>query len=171
MAKRLRSEVLSPKAFFQILKVCFSAISALKQFLTQSQKPAIHFIQTSEAAFAELPHILAGHAPPEVSSPNNIGTHKYDKQPRAVIIGRGYSHEESEKIRTSCAGIAKEPVAWLIGDPSSPVVLPSLPADGRPLGPEYALKAAVLAKEALVKWLAGDASDGGGNVKDQVVFY
>lgn len=71
-------------------------------------------------------------------------------------------------MRASCAGVAKEPVAWLVSDPS--VGPPPLPVNGALPGPEYALKAAVLARGVLAKWLAGDASDGG-EVKDQVLFY
>ncbi|KAH7635973.1 hypothetical protein B0T09DRAFT_330155 [Sordaria sp. MPI-SDFR-AT-0083] len=131
---------------------------------------AIHFVQSLEAALAELPHIFAGHAPPEaeVSLPNNVGTHQYERQPRAVIIGRAFLVEEAEQMRAKCAGIAKEPVAWLVSDPS--VGPPPLPVDGALPGPEYALRAAVLAREVLAKWLARDASNGG-NVRDQILFY
>lgn len=97
-----------------------------------------------------------------------MGTHKYERQSRAVIIGRAFLVEEVEEMRASCAGIAKEPVAWLLNDPS--VGPPPLPVDGALPGPEYALKAAVLAREVLAQWLGGDASDGG-KVKDQVLFY
>ncbi|KAK3392581.1 hypothetical protein B0T20DRAFT_59856 [Sordaria brevicollis] len=140
---------------------------AVAEFL-QPDIEAIHFIQSLEAACAELPHIFACHAPPEVSLPNIVGTHKYERQPRAVIIGRAFSVDEAEQMRASCVGIAKEPVAWLVSDPS--VGPPPLPVDGALPGPEYALRAAVLARSVLAKWLAGDAGDGG-KVKDQVLFY
>lgn len=137
---------------------------------TRTQQTAIHFVQSLEAALAELPHIFAGHAPPEaeVSLPNNVGTHQYERQPRAVIIGRAFLVEEAEQMRAKCAGIAKEPVAWLVSDPS--VGPPPLPVDGALPGPEYALRAAVLAREVLAKWLARDASNGG-KVRDQILFY
>lgn len=67
--------------------------------------------------------------------------------------------EEAEEMRASCAGIAKEPVAWLVSDPS--VGSPPLPVDGAIPGPEYSLKATALARGLLAKWLAGNASDGG----------
>ena len=70
-------------------------------------------------------------------------------------------------MRARCAGIAKEPVAWLASDPS--VGLSPFPVDGSMPGPEYALRAAVLAREVLGKWLAGE--HGGDGDQDQVLFY
>ncbi|EGO56828.1 hypothetical protein NEUTE1DRAFT_44669, partial [Neurospora tetrasperma FGSC 2508] len=115
----------------------------------------IHFIQFLEAACDKLPHV----APPEVSLPNNVGTHKYERQPRVVMFCRAFLVEEAAEMRASRAGIAKEPVAWLVSDPS--VGSPPLPVDGALPGPESSLKAMALARGLLAEWLAGDASDGG----------
>ena len=67
-------------------------------------------------------------------------------------------------MRASCAGVTKgHPVAWLVSEPAVQGPLPPSPGQFE----EYALRAAVLAREVLRKWLAGDS----GEVKDQLLFY
>ncbi|BAE66597.1 hypothetical protein BDV35DRAFT_145358 [Aspergillus flavus] len=77
----------------------------------------IHFILSYEAAEAELPHLLAGRDP-QSRSPNQIGTHDYSRPPRAVIFGRGYGPQQVEELKKKFAGVAKEPVAWVRGNPA-----------------------------------------------------
>ncbi|PYH52360.1 uncharacterized protein BO96DRAFT_469387 [Aspergillus niger CBS 101883] len=89
----------------------------------------IHFILSYEAAEAELPHLLAGRDP-QSRSPNEIGTHDYSQPPRAVIFGRGYEPQQVEELKKKFAGVPKEPVAWVRGNPAD------LPAGAA--GPDYA---------------------------------
>ena len=76
---------------------------------------------------------------------------------RAVILGRGFEPAQVEEIRKTCAGVAKEPVAWVVGDPAN--------TPKGPPGPGYAEIAAKEVKAALAGW-----RDEGG-VKDGVILY
>ncbi|GIC88901.1 uncharacterized protein Aud_005303 [Aspergillus udagawae] len=116
----------------------------------------IHFIQSYEAAEAELPHLLAGRDP-QSQNPNDIGTHDYSRPPRAVIFGRGYEPQQVEELKKKMAGIAKEPVAWVRGNPADAPV-------GVPL-PDYAQKVAVDMKRLLGKW-----RDAGGKDEEILVY-
>ncbi|KAL4897142.1 hypothetical protein BDV59DRAFT_85221 [Aspergillus ambiguus] len=116
----------------------------------------IHFIQSVDAAIAELPHLLAGRDP-QAASPNDVGTHDYSQPARAVIFGRGYQRSEVEEIRRRCAGSASQPIAWVIGDPANaPTGLPP---------PGYAQKTGQTIKDTLDRWRA----DGG--VREEIYVY
>ncbi|KAJ6028517.1 hypothetical protein N7540_004093 [Penicillium herquei] len=118
----------------------------------------IHFIQTNEAAIAEIPHLLSGQDPN--SQDNGIGTHNYTRPARAVIFGRGYDQTDIDAFRAACEGITKEPVAWVIGDPAK------APAPGAPPpGPGYSGVVAKMVKEAVLGWV------GDGAAKDEVILY
>ncbi|EAL84206.1 hypothetical protein KXW98_005273 [Aspergillus fumigatus] len=110
----------------------------------------IHFIQSVEAAEAELPHLLAGRDPQSRYS-NELGTHDYSRPPRAVIFGRGYEPQQVEELKEKFAGVAKEPVAWVRGNPAD------VPAGGP--GPDYAQKVAADMKQVLKKWRDAGAKD------------
>lgn len=110
----------------------------------------IHFIQSFEAAKAELPVLLAGRDP-QVSEANDVGTHNYSQPPRAVLVGRAFEEDQVEELRKACSGAARAPVAWLLGDPAK---LPTGPP-----GPEYAVEVANDCKNVLTKW----KEDGGVN--------
>lgn len=118
----------------------------------------IHFLQegTFEEAKSELGEALAGREP-RTSSPNDVGTHNYSRPPRAVIFGRAFSLEQIQEVRESFGSIAKEPVAWVVGDPAK--------ALSGPPGPGYAKTAADLVKSVLGKW-----KDEGG-VKDEIILW
>ncbi|GIJ90289.1 hypothetical protein Asppvi_009243 [Aspergillus pseudoviridinutans] len=109
----------------------------------------IHFIQSYEAAEAELPHLLVGRDP-QSQNPNDIGTHDYSRPPRAVLFGRGYEPQQVEELKKKFAGIAKEPVAWVRGNPADVPVAPV---------PDYAQKVAVDMKTVLGKWRDAGAKD------------
>ncbi|GAQ03894.1 hypothetical protein ALT_1215 [Aspergillus lentulus] len=110
----------------------------------------IHFIQSDEAAEAELPHLLAGRDP-QSQNPNEVGTHDYSRPPRAVIFGRGYEPHQVEELQKRFAGVAKEPVAWVRGNPAD------VPAGGP--GPDYTQKVAADMKKVLSKWRDAGAKD------------
>ncbi|KAJ5634463.1 hypothetical protein N7528_002305 [Penicillium herquei] len=118
----------------------------------------IHFIQTNEAAIAEIPQLLNGQDPN--SQDNDLGTHNYTRPARAVIFGRGYDRADIDAFRADCEGITKEPVAWIVGDPAK------APAPGAPPpGPGYAGVVANLVKEAILGWIAEGA------IEDEVIMY
>jgi hypothetical protein len=110
----------------------------------------IHFIQTVEAAEAELPHILAGREP-QCQDPNDVGTHDYSRPPRAIIFGRGFAPEQVEGLFEKFKGCATEPVAWLRGDPKDAPVGPP--------GPGYAQEVVVDMKKVLDKWREAGAKE------------
>ncbi|KAJ5727308.1 hypothetical protein N7493_005128 [Penicillium malachiteum] len=112
----------------------------------------IHFIQTNEAAIAEIPQLLSGQDPN--TQDNGVGTHNYTRPARAVIFGRGYDQSDIDAFRAACEGITKEPVAWIPPAPGAP-----------PPGPGYSGVVANLVKEALLGWIAG------GSVRDEVILY
>lgn len=116
----------------------------------------IHFILSYEAAEAELPHVLAGRDP-QSRSPNEIGTHDYSRPPRAVIFGRGYGPQQVEELKKKFAGVAKEPVAWVRGNPAD------LPAGAA--GPDYVQNIAADMKKVLREW-----RDGGGKDEEVLVY-
>ncbi|RHZ56293.1 uncharacterized protein CDV56_108093 [Aspergillus thermomutatus] len=111
----------------------------ISQFLLPEYE-VIHFLQSYEAAEAELPHLLAGRDP-QSQNPNDVGTHDYSRSPRAVIFGRGFESEQVEELKKKVAGIAKEPVAWVAGNPAD---FPTGPP-----GPDYPQKAAADIKKVL----------------------
>lgn len=119
----------------------------------------IHFIQTSEAAQAELPELLAGRDPKPTHT-NDVGTHEYSKPARAVIFGRGFSLDEIQSLQKACAGSNKDSVAWIVGDPAK-APGPNTP----PPGPGYAQVAANSVKGVLAKWVQEGA------FKDGIIFY
>jgi hypothetical protein len=118
----------------------------------------IHFIQSFEAAKAELPLLLAGREP-QVSEVNDddVGTHNYSQPPRAVLLGRAFEEEQVEELRKACSGVALAPVAWLLGDPAK---VPTAPP-----GPDYAVTVANDCKGALAKW----KEEGG--VSDDIILF
>jgi len=116
----------------------------------------VHFIQNYEAAQAEVLHVLAGRDPQSPTT-NDVGTHDYTKSVRVVVLGRGFEPAQVEEIKKTCAGVAKEPVAWVVGDPVN--------APTGPPGPGYAENAAREVKNALAKW----REEGG--AKDEVILY
>ncbi|KAF3402478.1 hypothetical protein DPV78_004849 [Talaromyces pinophilus] len=126
--------------------VACGKIPAMGKSISQHMLPeyeVIHFILSYEAAEAELPHLLAGRDP-QSQSPNEIGTHDYSRPPRAIIFGRGYEPQQVEKLKKKFYGVAKEPVAWVRGNPAD------LPAGAA--GPDYAQNIAADMKKMLKKW-------------------
>ncbi|KAK9489073.1 hypothetical protein V1508DRAFT_429182 [Lipomyces doorenjongii] len=126
--------------------VACGKIPAMGKSISQHMLPeyeVIHFILSYEAAEAELPHLLAGRDP-QSRSPNEIGTHDYSRPPRAVIFGRGYEPQQVEELKKKFDGVAKEPVAWVRGNPAD------LPAGAA--GHDYAQNIAADMKKMLKKW-------------------
>ena len=126
---------------------------------TLANLPVIHFIQSVEAALAELPHLLAGRDP-QSSNDNDVGSRDYSRPARAVILGRGYSPADVELMRGACEGVNKGPVAWVVGDPAK------APAPGAPPPPPgYAKIAAGQTKDVVLGWIESGASE------DEVILY
>ncbi|KAJ6092647.1 hypothetical protein N7486_007936 [Penicillium sp. IBT 16267x] len=76
----------------------------------------VHTIQGLEAAKQEIPHLLAGNDP-QSAHIDNIGTHNY-RPVRAIILGAISGVKDFKAIhelRNSLAGIAPEPVIWIVG--------------------------------------------------------
>ncbi|KAL5357691.1 hypothetical protein BJX96DRAFT_172763 [Aspergillus floccosus] len=108
----------------------------------------IHFIQTVDAAKADLPRLLSGQHP-QAPAPDSVATNDYSQPPRVVIFGRGYGPHEVEDIRRACAGRNTLPVAWVVGDPAkAPTSMP---------GPGYPAQVAESVKAVLDGWRAGGA--------------
>jgi hypothetical protein len=71
----------------------------------------IHSFQALEAAKQEIPNLLAGK---HLKSPDiNIGG-KDTRPIRGVIFGPGFVLEEFMRLREIRAGIAPEPVIWIV---------------------------------------------------------
>jgi hypothetical protein len=68
-----------------------------------------------------------------------------------VIFGRGFEAKQVEEIKKKFAGVAKEPVAWVRGNPAD------VPAVGP--GPDYTQKVAADMKKVLNKWRDAGAKD------------
>ncbi|KAJ5548241.1 hypothetical protein N7513_005475 [Penicillium frequentans] len=119
----------------------------------------IHFIQSNDAALAEIPHLLAGRDP-QSPHDNGVGSGNYSQPARAVICGHGYSVSDVENFRAACEGVNQEPVVWVLSDPAKQRAPDaSLPGEG------YAKVAAQLAKDIIMKWKE-DGAD-----KDEVIFF
>ncbi|KAI5924567.1 hypothetical protein F4810DRAFT_664210 [Camillea tinctor] len=120
----------------------------------------IRFIQSFEAAKAELPYLLAGSKPPESteSATNDVGTHNYGRPARAVLFGRAFSQEQAEALKESTRGSAKDPVAWIVGDQKKKPA-----GDGPP--PGYANIAIKTLRGVLDQWRDEGA------VKDDIILY
>ncbi|GIC93046.1 uncharacterized protein Aud_009525 [Aspergillus udagawae] len=86
-----------------------------------------------------------------MKSPNEIRTYDYSRPPRAVIFGRGYEPQQVEELKKKFAGVAKEPVAWVRGNPAD------LPAGAA--GPDYAQNIAADMKKVLNKWRDVEGKD------------
>ncbi|KAJ5216061.1 uncharacterized protein N7498_002468 [Penicillium cinerascens] len=123
--------------------------------LLQPDYEVVHFIQSNEAALAEIPHLLAGRDP-QSSDDNGVGTHEYGRPVRAVIFGRGYSLEDVQKFHKASAGSNEEPVVWIAGDPAKK---PDL--NGPQTGLGYAQAAADGVKAVLEKWKEEGATKDG----------
>ncbi|KAL2796959.1 hypothetical protein BJX66DRAFT_298504 [Aspergillus keveii] len=122
--------------------------------VSESLRPeyeVIYFIQTAEVAKSELPKLLAGQEP--IPATNDVGTGNFTQPPRVLMFGRGYTPEFVQELKNSLAGIAQQPVAWIVGDPAK--------APTGPPGPGYIEEVAKDAKAAVEKWaeegLAEDA--------------
>ncbi|KAL3457263.1 hypothetical protein BJX64DRAFT_269253 [Aspergillus heterothallicus] len=126
----------------------------VSQFL-RPQYEVIYFIQTPERARSELPKLLAGKEP--APTDNNIGTNNFAQPPRVLMFGRGYTIDFVEELRKSLAGVSKEPVAWIVGDPAK--------APTGPPGPGYIEQVANAAKAAVSSW-----AEAGGKEEAFVVY-
>ncbi|KAJ5646775.1 hypothetical protein N7490_003147 [Penicillium lividum] len=116
----------------------------------------VHFIQTNDAALAEIPHLLAGRDPKSPHD-NGVGSGNYSQPARAVIFGRGYSESEVETFRAVCRGVNRDPVLWVVGDPSK--------RQPGPPPPGYAKIAAQNTKDVVMKWKEDGAN------KEEVILY
>ncbi|KAF2009063.1 hypothetical protein BU24DRAFT_415415 [Aaosphaeria arxii CBS 175.79] len=128
-------------------------IPAMGKSISQHLRPeyeVTHFILSYEAAEAELPHLLAGRNP-QSQTPNEIGTNNYSRPPRAVVFGRGYDPHQVEELKKKFASVAKEPVAWVRGNPGD------LPVGA--VGPDYAQLIVADMKKVLNKWRDGGEKD------------
>ncbi|KAL3480547.1 hypothetical protein BJX99DRAFT_254537 [Aspergillus californicus] len=114
----------------------------VSQFL-RPEYEVIHFITSDEAAYAELPRLLAGQDP-QAANPNDIGTRNYTEPPRVLIFGRGYTPELVKEFQKACAESIKQPVAWVVGDPAK---MPTAPP-----GPGYAEVVTNKVKGVLETW-------------------
>ncbi|KAJ5667227.1 hypothetical protein N7507_003091 [Penicillium longicatenatum] len=71
----------------------------------------IHSIQALETAKQKIPNLLAGKNP---KSPDINISGKDNRTIRGVIFGPGFVLEEVMRLREKCAGIAPEPVIWIV---------------------------------------------------------
>ncbi|KAI1422700.1 hypothetical protein F5Y12DRAFT_799302 [Xylaria sp. FL1777] len=74
----------------------------------------VRFIQTFEAAKADLPHILRGAAPPDAPT-NTVGSGDYARPVRAVLLGRGFTQQQAEALYALYGDVAAESVLWAAG--------------------------------------------------------
>jgi hypothetical protein len=118
----------------------------------------IHFIQSLEAAQAEIPHLLAGNDPISKHT-NDVGTKDYSRPVRAIIFGRGFDLEDIEALREKVAGTSPEAVIWIAGDPSRK------PPPGAVPPPNYPQLVAGVARKLLGGWVEAGAN------KDEVILY
>ncbi|KAI8948683.1 hypothetical protein F4801DRAFT_556188 [Xylaria longipes] len=129
------------------------------QGVTASLQPdieVIHFINSFEYAKENLPDLLAGRGPKSPST-NQIGTHDYTKQPRAVIFGRAFDPADVKELNQLCRGTGSVPVAWIAGDPA--VKPPAHPDQA------YAKKGAENVKRAFMEW------EKAGTGSEDIVYY
>ncbi|KAJ5993739.1 hypothetical protein N7451_009463 [Penicillium sp. IBT 35674x] len=118
----------------------------------------IHFVQTNDAALAEIPHLLAGRVP-QTPHDNGVGSGNYSQPARAVIFGHGYSVSDVETVRAACEDVNQESVVWLV-DPAK-----QRAPDASPPGDGYAKVAAQVTKDIIMKWKK-DGAD-----KDEVILF
>ncbi|KAI1186004.1 hypothetical protein F5B17DRAFT_405790 [Nemania serpens] len=71
------------------------------------------FVQTFEAAKADLPHLLRGSEPPTAPT-NAVGSHDYSRPVRAVLFGRGFTQQEAETLYGLYKDVAPS-VLWVAG--------------------------------------------------------
>ncbi|KAI0599522.1 hypothetical protein F4775DRAFT_550237 [Biscogniauxia sp. FL1348] len=123
----------------------------------------IRFIQSLEAAQADLPYLLAGRAPPAPPT-NDVGTHRYGRPARAVLFGRAFTPAQAAELRSKATGAGADlPVAWVVGDPAKKPSGGSGSGSGPP--PGYADVAARISKGVLDRW----REEGG--LKDDIILY
>jgi hypothetical protein len=78
-----------------------------------------HIVCTPDAGIAEIPHVLAGRAPPNASA--NLGSQNYASRPVCVAVGGGFDDDTFGAIKKAC-GDAK--VVWLRPDKSKLTQMP-----------------------------------------------
>ncbi|KAL2826411.1 hypothetical protein BDW59DRAFT_160935 [Aspergillus cavernicola] len=98
--------------------------------LLRPEYEVIHFIVTPEEARAELPRLLAGRDP-QSASPNDVGSHNYSQPPRVAIFGRGYNPDFVQELKKVCGDDVRQPVAWVVGEPSKAPTAPPPPGYGK----------------------------------------
>ncbi|KAI0503226.1 hypothetical protein F5B22DRAFT_560747 [Xylaria bambusicola] len=85
----------------------------------------VRFIQTYEAAQADLPYLLKGEAPPAAPT-NSVGSGNYSQPARAVLFGRGFTQQQAETLYEQHADSATSPpVLWAAGAEANRKPLPA----------------------------------------------
>ncbi|KAI3327318.1 hypothetical protein HD806DRAFT_531894 [Xylariaceae sp. AK1471] len=118
----------------------------------------VRFIQSFEAAKADLPHLISGREPPNPPT-NSVGSgmSKYGGRPvRAVLLGRGFSQQQAEELYELYGGNATEPIVWAAGSEAKRPK--GLLNDGPP--PGVANMVVPIFKSVLENWKGQGASKG-----------
>ncbi|KAI1108583.1 hypothetical protein F5Y14DRAFT_74908 [Nemania sp. NC0429] len=76
------------------------------------------FMQSFEAAKADLPYLLRGEAPPTAPT-NTVGSHDYSRPVRAVFFGRGFTQQQGEELYALYKDVAPS-VLWAVGAEAEP---------------------------------------------------
>ncbi|KAK5626619.1 hypothetical protein RRF57_002334 [Xylaria bambusicola] len=85
----------------------------------------VRFIQTYEAAQADLPYLLRGEAPPNAPT-NSVGSGDYSRPAHAVLFGRGFTQQQAEMLYAQhAASVASPPVLWAAGAEANRKPLPA----------------------------------------------
>ncbi|KAI1122588.1 hypothetical protein F5Y10DRAFT_71607 [Nemania abortiva] len=109
------------------------------------------FIQSFEAAKADLPYLLSGEAPPNPPT-NDVGSGTYSSPVRAVVFGRGFTQQQAEELHALYNDLAPS-VVWLAGSAAT------RPAGAGP--PANVEKTLVPMFRAKLEELVKDGAEGG----------
>ena len=69
----------------------------------------IHFVTSVDEAKHDIP-LLFNSSPSGFKATNGVGTKNFSKPPKAVLMGKKYTHQEIEEIRKACSGVE---VSWI----------------------------------------------------------
>lgn len=121
----------------------------------------IHFVMSVEEGVRDLPLILSGSTP--VNEGSGLGSKRYSRFPKAVVLGGGYDDEAITRLREAVAvspGTIKVP--WLKADPNKTKAGPTPGTD------EYCRSAASRMKHTLGTLLETEDPD---LTDDEILFW
>ncbi|KAI3334493.1 hypothetical protein F4824DRAFT_187416 [Ustulina deusta] len=125
----------------------------------------VRFMQTFEAAQADLPYLLRGETPPAAPT-NDVGSGVYAQPVRAVLMGRGFTQQQGEALHEQFKDVAESSVLWAVGaDANRPPWVGGRSSTEPPPGIEKVVVAAL--RGVLEAWKKGEEGAEGGEEKEK----